>query len=115
MHRFLLKAREACSVSLDLRTCGPALQACSRLLLVDAASGRACTHVLNRPCSLPLEAHSSHTLLALAEPHADVPPSSWALSVTSSSPLPPLQDVPVTRTVLQEGVYATNTHALLAR
>eukprot|EP00775_Hariotina_reticulata_P013032 gene13032-13161_t len=116
LFRYLLKPSQPCTATFDLRTSSPALQACSRLLLVNNHNRTLVQHVLNQPSQVPLApTDKGYTLVCLTEPHVDVPASSWAVSVTSSRPLPPMQAVPVAKPVLLQGTYAANTKVMVAR
>lgn len=110
----MLKPAEACSLSLDLQASSDALAACTRLLLLDVATGQLLPGVAAPQVQLA-PAPRGYMLLALAEPCADVPGGSWSLGVTASHRLPPLTEVPCGRQAVFGGAYAPNTQAVLAR
>jgi hypothetical protein len=116
LFRYCLKPSEPCSASLELRTSSAALASCCKLLLVCNATRQVVRHVLNQPGQVQLDGtDKGYVLLCLAEPRVEVPAGAWSVSVTSSRPVPALQDLGCARQVHFEGVYATNTKAVVAR
>jgi hypothetical protein len=115
LFRFLLKAPELCTASLQLQGSSAALQACTRLLLLDAASGQPIPGLSRPQVQLGPAAAKGYVLLGLAEPHADVPAGSWSLCVTSSHKLAPLAELSCVRQAVFSGTYAANLQLVLAR
>lgn len=116
LFRYLLRPNDSCTVSIEFRPSSAALQACTQLMLIDNSSREVTTHALNQLLNLQLAAtEKGHTLLALAQPHAEVPAGSWSTSIMSSSPLQPLQELLVQRQVAFDGTYIANTAAVLGR
>lgn len=56
-----------------------------------------------------------YTILALAQPFFEVPAGSWNLQLSSSKPLPALQDLPVLRVANFDGSYSENAKGCLCR
>jgi hypothetical protein len=110
----MLKPAEACILSLDLQASSDALAVCTRLLLLDIATGQVLPGAAAPQMQLA-PAPRGYMLLALAEPCVDVPGGSWSLGITSSHRLPPLTEVPCGRQAVFSGTYAANTQAVLAR
>jgi hypothetical protein len=116
LFRYFLKPSEACSASFELRTSSAALASCSKLMLVCNSTRQVVRHVLNQPEQVQLDdTDKGYVLLCLAEPHVEVPAGAWSVSITSSRPLPALQDLGCARQVQFEGMYAANTKAVVAR
>lgn len=116
LFRYTLKPTDACHASIAFNTSSTALQACTQLMLVDNSSREVTTNVLNQLTQLQLSVtDKGYTLLALAQPCADIPAGSWSVSISSSRPLQPMQELPVQRQVLFEGVYVQNAGAVVAR
>jgi hypothetical protein len=56
-----------------------------------------------------------YLVVAWATPSSEVAPGAWALTATSSAPLPPLVEQPPGRVLAMEGAYSSNLAGVMSR
>lgn len=112
--RYLIKPSQPCTVSFQYQATSAALQASTQLLLLEVATGKPLPQ-LQQPAVQLMPTDKGYLLMALAQTLIDVPPGSWSVALTSSCRPPALTEVPCSRQVAFNGVYARNTKAVLAR